>query len=103
MQTIPLLYERHYPLRSPRRLRVLVALPDPGARGDIARYLRIIGLEVIGTDDGTDAVTLAVAADPHVLVVAAGLRGTDGFTVIRKLRSFKRTRHLPVVLYAAHS
>jgi DNA-binding response OmpR family regulator len=54
----------------------------------VGSYLRREGFEVHAAHDGPEALSLAIAVDPDVVVLDVGLPGFDGFEVCRRLRIF---------------
>jgi DNA-binding response OmpR family regulator len=70
-------------------MRVLVVEDYPPLRTSVARGLREAGHAVDVAADGTEGLALATASDYDVIVLDLMLPGTDGLTVLRKLRERK--------------
>jgi DNA-binding response OmpR family regulator len=68
--------------------RALVVEDEEQLAGLVASYLERDGFEVTVTGDGREAVTLARAVDPDVVVLDLGLPGLDGVEVCRQVRTF---------------
>ena len=82
-------------------VRVLLADPDPAARADVRRLLETHGLTVVGeAADGRQALRLAEALTPDVLLAEAKLPGLTTAEVTRRLR--ERAVPIPVLVLSAH-
>lgn len=68
--------------------RALVVEDEEQLAGLVVSYLERDGFEVTVTGDGREAVTLARAVDPDVVVLDLGLPGLDGVEVCRQVRTF---------------
>jgi DNA-binding response OmpR family regulator len=68
--------------------RALVVEDEKQLAGLVVSYLERDGFEVTVTGDGQDAVALARAVDPDVIVLDLGLPGLDGVEVCRQVRTF---------------
>ena len=71
---------------------------DPAVAEVVARYLERDGHEVSCAGDGVEALRLALADPPDLLVLALALPGLDGLQVCRRLRA---RRAVPVILLTA--
>ncbi len=76
------------PARPGSGLRALVVEDEPELAGLVASYLQRDGFEVAVVHDGQEAVDVARAVDPDVVVLDLGLPGLDGVEVCRRLRTF---------------
>lgn len=79
---------------------VLLAIADEDARTIYSLYLAHAGLSVLAVDEAGEALVLAAARSPDVVVAAVALRGADGFALTERLRADPATRAIPVVLVA---
>lgn len=81
--------------------RILVADDDDGLR----QLLRLIfareGFEVFEAASGEQALALAVAVDPAIILLDVMMPGLDGYDVCRRLKSDQRTGDVPVVFVSA--
>jgi two-component system, cell cycle response regulator DivK len=68
-----------------------------------AEYLKYCGFRVAEAADGAQAVTIAVALIPDVVVMDLSLPVLDGWEATRRLKSDPRTRHIPVVALTGHA
>jgi two-component system, OmpR family, KDP operon response regulator KdpE len=79
-----------------RRL-VLVADDNAGIRQLIVRQLQPLDCDVLEARDGEEAVRLALAHEPDLLIVDIGMPGLSGFDVTREVRS-RLPPHVRVLL-----
>ncbi len=82
----------------PVQPRVLVADDDPTIRLLCATTLSPYGYEVIEAADGQEAIELARAVAPDVVLLDLSMPILDGFGVLAVLRADDRTRELPLVV-----
>lgn len=66
--------------------RVLVVEDDELVNVTLVRWLTKCGYDVAATKDGNDALSLADAFQPAVIVLDIGLPGLTGYDVARRLR-----------------
>jgi PAS domain S-box-containing protein len=81
--------ERGRPSETPARAgarRVLVVDDNRDAAESLARLLRLRGHEVRVAHDGVQAMALATALQPELILLDLGMPGLDGFEVARRLR-----------------
>lgn len=78
--------------------RVLVADGDPIMREMAALRLGALGFDVIPVADGVSARERLSDGDIRLAVIALGIHGLDGFSLIRALRDDPVTADLPVVV-----
>jgi len=79
--------------------RLLVVDDEPSIRDLLTASLRFAGFEVFSAGDGAEALKLAEAHRPDLVVLDVMLPDLDGFTVTRKLR--ERGREVPVLFLTA--
>jgi len=81
--------------------RVLV-VEDELDQQELLRFnLRRAGYVVSATDDGHEALRLAVDEPPDAVVLDVMLPGMDGVEVCRRLRAQPQTAHIPVLMLTA--
>ncbi len=68
-----------------------------------AAYLSLAGFRALQACDGPEALRLAAAETPQVILMDLGLPGMDGFEVTRRLKDNPETRHIPVIALTAHA
>ena len=74
--------------RPARRKRVLIIEDNADVADSLAALIGILGHDASVLRDGRDALRVAPAAPPDVVLLDIGLPGMDGFEVARRLRSF---------------
>ncbi|GAB4445775.1 MAG: response regulator transcription factor [Chloroflexi bacterium OHK40] len=80
---------------------ILVVDDEPGIVQIARDYLVRAGFRVITAGDGADALRLARAERPSLLVLDLMLPGMDGLDVTRALRQDPATRKLPIIMLTA--
>lgn len=78
--------------------KVLVADDSATIRQLVVAQLRADGFEVVEAADGEEAVEVAAAEAPDLLVLDKNMPGLDGFEVIRALRQDSLAQPVPVVM-----
>ncbi len=81
--------------------RILVADDDDGLRQLLRLILSREGFEVFEAANGEQALALAVAVDPAVILLDVMMPDLDGYDVCRRLKSDRRTDEVPVVFVSA--
>ncbi len=81
-----------------KKQRVLVVDDQPKLMRFIEIDLKLRGFEVVTTTSGEEALKLAQAAWPDIMLVDIIMPEMDGFELLRRLRSFTR---LPVIALSA--
>jgi putative two-component system response regulator len=79
-------------------IRVLVIDDDEGVRTALERILARDGAEVCAIDDGTEALTAALAWSADTILLDASMPRVDGFEVCRRLKADPRTNLIPVLM-----
>jgi DNA-binding response OmpR family regulator len=79
---------------------VLVVDDEPMVREVVARYLQLDGFRVDEVADGAAALDRLASHRPDVVVLDIMLPGTDGLTILRRLRE---TDEVPVILLTART
>jgi response regulator RpfG family c-di-GMP phosphodiesterase len=81
--------------KAPRAATVLAVDDDPSGRYVVARVLREAGYRVLEAASGADALALASAETPDLVVLDVRLPDADGFEVCRTLKSRPPTAATP--------
>jgi PAS domain S-box-containing protein len=81
---------------------VLIADDNADMREYVRRLLRD-QYRVIGAANGTEALRLAIAQNPDLVLSDVMMPGLDGFSLLQALRSDARTRTTPVILLSARA
>ena len=61
------------------------------------------GFSVVVAMDGEQAVEMAVAEEPSLIIMDLSLPNVDGWEATRRLKANEKTRHIPVVALSAHA
>jgi two-component system, NtrC family, response regulator AtoC len=83
--------------------RILVVDDDPGLLDNVSELLTEEGFEVIAASNGANAVALAKARAPDLVVCDVAMPVMDGFAVLRALREHAPTASLPFIFLSARS
>ncbi len=59
------------------------------------------GYSVLTVLNGEDAVYFALCETPHLIILDLMLPGIDGYEVVRRLHSFPKTIHIPIIVLSA--
>ena len=87
----------------PEPSRVLVVDDDPAIRLICKTWLGLDGYHVIEAADGQQALELAIAEEPTVVLLDLSMPVLDGLTVAKALREHERTRELALVVLTAET
>jgi DNA-binding response OmpR family regulator len=87
-------------MAAPAHGTVLVVDDEPTIVEVVARYMRRAGYETIEAGDGLEALQLAAARRPDLIVLDVMLPGIDGIEVMRRLHE-TGGRPMPVILLTA--
>jgi pilus assembly protein CpaE len=80
-------------------VRILVVDADPTVQRALSNALSQAGYQPIATGDGTEALKIAHAEHPSLVLIAASLPGVDGFSIVSRLRlEDGPSTHTPVIL-----
>jgi DNA-binding response OmpR family regulator len=90
--------------QSAKRLRVLVVEDDPDSAECLAILLETTeGIETRVALNGFDALAIADAFTPDLVIVDIGLPGLDGFKLARHLRAEKTTKDSALIALSGYS
>jgi CheY-like chemotaxis protein len=81
--------------------RVLVVDDEPAMRALCRVNLQLDGMEVLEARDGREAVTVAAAEHPDLVLLDVMMPGLDGWHVAEQLESDPGTREIPIVFMTA--
>jgi CheY-like chemotaxis protein len=82
---------------------IMVAEDNEPSRDALARRLVRRGYGVIVAVDGEEAVAVARATRPDLILMDLGLPGIDGWEATRRLKRDSATRHIPLIVLSAHA
>ena len=80
---------------------VLIVEDDAAARKLLTECLGFNGFETIAVGSGEEALPIAVADRPDLVVLDIGLPGIDGWETLRRLQTMSATAKIPVVMVTA--
>jgi CheY-like chemotaxis protein len=83
--------------------KVLLVEDNEESRDGLSRHLRRKGYEVLIAVDGRQAVDVARAQAPDLILMDMSLPVVDGWEATRQLKSAPETRGIPVVALTAHA
>ena len=81
---------------------ILIVEDQPELRHLYATQLSLSGFDVIEAGKGADAITETTDRTPDVVLMDLSLPVVDGWDATRRLKSDRRTAHIPVVALTAH-
>jgi CheY-like chemotaxis protein len=88
---------------SPEPIRILVVDDFHDNREMYAAYLRFFGFAVVEAVTGTEAIEMALATPPNLIVMDLSLPGMDGWEATRRLKSDPNTKHIPIIVVSGHA
>ena len=83
--------------------KVLLVEDNEESRDGLARRLRRKGYETLLAVDGREAVRMAGAEAPDLILMDMSLPGLDGWEATRQLKAGSETRGTPVIALTAHA
>lgn len=81
---------------------VMVVEDDESTLSGYLELLGAAGFDPTGVSDGAEALKIAFARPPHVIVTDITLPGMNGFALATALHDDSRTRGIPVIGLTAH-
>jgi CheY-like chemotaxis protein len=82
---------------------ILLVEDNEPSRDALARRLERRGYRVVTAIDGEQAVAIARAALPQLILMDLGLPVVDGWEATRRLKGDPATRHIPIIVLSAHA
>ena len=83
--------------------KVLLVEDNEESREGLSRYLRRNGYEILLAVDGRQAVDVARATVPDLILIDLNLPVLDGWEATRQLKAGSETRGIPVIALTAHA
>jgi CheY-like chemotaxis protein len=83
---------------SPRRGRILIAEDEPMNRSLFQRLLKSVGHEVLLAKDGQQALEMACADQPDVILLDVMMPKLNGIEVCRRLKADPLTAPIPILM-----
>jgi len=84
-------------------VRILLVEDDEMNRDMLSRRLQRKGHEVLIAVDGQQAVDMAGATAPQVILMDMSLPLIDGWEATRRIRADERSRTIPIIALTAHA
>ena len=84
-------------------IKILLVEDNDLNRDMLARRLRRHGMEVVEALDGGQALEVATAEQPDLILMDMNLPEMDGWEATRSLRADASTQHIPVIALTAHA
>jgi two-component system cell cycle response regulator DivK len=82
---------------------ILVVEDNEPSRDALSRRLERRGHRVLAAINGLQAVAVAHAAQPDLILMDLGLPGIDGFEATSRLKHDPATGHIPIIVLSAHA
>jgi two-component system cell cycle response regulator DivK len=82
---------------------ILLVEDNEPSRDALARRLVRRGYQVLPAVDGQQAVEVARASRPQLILMDLGLPVIDGWEATRQLKADAATRHIPIIVLSAHA
>jgi CheY-like chemotaxis protein len=86
-----------------RRKTIMVVDDYEGMRQAAHLALETLGYRVVEASDGEDAVELAQAELPDLILMDLSMPHLDGFGAIHRIRRLLGLRNVPVIAFSAHT
>jgi CheY-like chemotaxis protein len=84
-------------------MMVLVIDDESVTRRLVTYTLKPLGIEVVGAEDGFEALEIAREQPFDLAIVDLGLPEMDGFEVVAQLRELEHMREVPIIIYTARN
>ena len=82
---------------------IMVVEDNEPSRDVLGRRLERRGYRVVLAADGQQAVSVAHAEKPDLILMDLGLPIIDGWEATRQLKGHPATRHIPIIVLSAHA
>ncbi|MCC7418266.1 MAG: response regulator [Acidobacteria bacterium] len=82
---------------------VLLAEDNEASRNALAQGLELRNYRVLTAVDGLQAVALARASKPDLILMDLGLPGLDGWEATARLKTDGETQHIPIIVLSARA
>ena len=84
----------------PKDIRILLVDDEDGFRRPMEFWLKAKGYQVVGVDNGADALTQIERERPMIVYLDMKMPGMNGIETLAKIRENDKT--LPVIMITAH-
>jgi CheY-like chemotaxis protein len=82
---------------------IMVVEDNEFSRDALSRRLARRGYRIVLAVDGAEAIDLARAEQPDLILMDLGLPRVDGWEATRQLKGNPDTRHIPIIVLSAHA
>jgi DNA-binding response OmpR family regulator len=82
--------------------KILVVDDEKEIRDLLSIYLMEDGYEVIAASNGQEAISLAQAELPQVILMDVKMPGIDGVETCKRLKEEERTKSIPIIMVTAY-
>jgi two-component system, cell cycle response regulator DivK len=86
-----------------KKVLVLVVDDFTDNREMYSEYLTYCGFDVLEAKNGKEAIEMAQAKQPDIIIMDLSLPVMDGWEATRRLKADERTRKIPVVALTGHA
>ncbi len=86
-----------------QQVTIMLVEDNEASRDALSRRLERHGYRVLLALDGRQAVLMAHAASPDLILMDLGLPVLDGWDATRQLKGDAATRHIPIIVLSAHA
>ena len=86
-----------------QQVTIMLVEDNEASRDALSRRLERHGYRVLLALDGRQAVSMAHAASPDLILMDLGLPVLDGWDATRLLKGDAATRHIPIIVLSAHA
>ncbi len=83
--------------------KILIVDDDADIRTFLEISLSLHGFEILAASDGAEAIEIAIAEHPSLILMDVMMPNVDGLEALRRLRGDARTSDIPVILVTAKS
>jgi CheY-like chemotaxis protein len=82
--------------------KILVVDDEKEIRDLLSIYLQEDGYEVIAASDGQEAISMARAELPQVILMDVKMPGIDGVETCKRLKEEEKTKSIPIIMVTAY-
>jgi len=82
--------------------KVLIVDDDPLMRVLYKSHLERGGYEMLTAKDGLDAIFIASAQNPQLIVMDLMMPGMDGLSAIREMKRSEAMKHIPILIVTSN-
>jgi DNA-binding response OmpR family regulator len=81
--------------------KILIVDDEPDINTILVTFLKACGYEAVGAKDGVEAIDLAHAESPHLILLDVMMPEMSGYQVARLLKDDPATKDIPVIMLTA--